>query len=131
VYTNAPYNRLITYNGSQPFTAGTATAEYVAGWDDAAAFPWLPGHFPATEGWAAMVDANGFGVGIVNGEQSSFVGGFAGQKGPGGPTDASTGYLAPTASVAIPPTGESRFTFHLVVGNVDTIRAFAWQVQGH
>ena len=130
VYSNAPFYRLITYNGTMPFTADVIV-EYSTGWDDAAAFPWLPGKFPATESWAAMVNKDGWGVGIVAPISTTFVAGFNGRKGPGGPEDVSTGYVAPTKQVSIPARGDFKFTFYLVLGDVATIRSFAWQVQGH
>lgn len=67
--------RLITYNGSRPFTAGSPLSELDASWDPSAAFPWVPGHFSATEHWAAMVDKHGWGVGIINPQREDFIGG--------------------------------------------------------
>ena len=130
VYTNAPFHRLITYNGSRPFTSD-AVVEYVPGWRTGGGFPWVPGHFRATESWAAMVNQDGWGVGIVSPSTTDFLGGFSGKKGPGGSSDPSTGYIAPTANVPIIPQGEFSFTFYLVLGDVPTIRSFAWQVQEH
>lgn len=128
VYSNAPFHRLITYNGSRPFTSD-ALAEYSPGWDASAGLPWVPGAFPATESWAAMVNEEGWGMGVVSPSTTTFLGGFSGTKGPGGSADPSTGYIAPTATVSIPPRGEFKFTFYLVLGDVHTIRSFAQQVQ--
>ena len=55
--------------------------------------------------------------------------GGAGDKGEGGPSDSSTGYMAPVAMVSLPPDGTYAYTFYLVLGDVDTIRAYAQQVQ--
>ena len=122
VYANAPYYRLMS-------SAGGSVVEYDAGWNASAAFPWLPGAFTADEGWAALVDDTGYGVGVVMLGTSDFIGGFAGDKGEGGPSDSSTGYMAPVAMVTLPPDGTYAYTFYLVLGDVDTIRAYAQQVQ--
>ena len=75
------------------------------------------------------MDADGWGMGVVSPSTTTFIGGFSGTKGPGGSADPSTGYIAPTAMVRIPPRGEFKFTFYLVLGDVATIRSFAAQVQ--
>lgn len=122
VYSNGPYYRLMTsQNGS--------IVELDGGFDPSKPFPWIPGAFEADENWAALVDKNGFGMGIVNFDTTSFIGGFSGTKGSGGPEDPQTGYVAPVLNVALPAQGNYSYTFYLVLGDVDTIRAYATQVR--
>jgi hypothetical protein len=122
VYANGPYYRLLS-------SAGGAVVEYDAGWNESAgASPWVPGLFTADEHWAALVNEAGFGVGVVNLDTTDFLGGFSGAKGAGGPSDAPTGYIAPLRSLALPANATFRYTFYLVLGDVETIRAYAQQV---
>eukprot|EP00035_Acanthoeca_spectabilis_P031116 m.12525 g.12525 ORF g.12525 m.12525 type:complete len:370 (+) comp4558_c0_seq1:90-1199(+) len=125
VYSNSPYYRLVTYNGSAPYTHAP-TAEY-----DAINGPgergMRPGRFPATEHWAAFVDEDGFGMGIVCTVTDTFQANFYGNAGPGGSYDPSTGYI----SVALGPNDVFEFTFHLVLGNIAAIRSYAYTVAGH
>lgn len=103
-------------------TVEYSTAPYV---------PWTPGLFPATEHWAALVDDNNWGMGVVSPSLTQMLGGFAGRPGKGGPHDDPTGYLAPTARVALPRNAVYTFEFHLVLGDLPTIRSYAYQVMGH
>ena len=121
VYSNGPYYRIMTaQNGS--------VVELDGGFDPSKPFPWIPGAFDADEHWAALVNKDGFGMGIVNFDTTRFIGGFSGTKGHGGPYDPQTGYIAPVKSMAIPAEGTYAYTFYLVLGNVNTIRAYARQV---
>ena len=124
VYTNAPYHRLITYNGSAPYTRA-ATAEYnmISG-------PSIARGFPATEHWAAYVNDDGYGIGIVNLATSIFHANFY-----GGPDfsnqSMSTGYVSPVTDMVLEAQGVYEFTFHLVLGTVSSIRSYAYQVAGY
>lgn len=124
VYSNGPYYRLVTSEAGQ-------IKELMAGWNASNPFPWVPGAFTADENWAAMVDKSGFGMGVINYDTTNFIGGFSGAKGSGGPQDPATGYIAPVKSFAIPADTNYTFTFHLVLGNIDTIRAYAQQARPH
>jgi hypothetical protein len=122
VYSNGPFYRLMTSQGGK-------IVELQTGFDNSKPFPWIPGAFTADENWAALVNEDGFGMGVVSFETTSFIGGFSGKKGRGGPHDPPTGYIAPVKSVALPPQGSYQFTFWLVLGDVNTIRAYAQQVR--
>lgn len=128
VYSIGSLYHLVTYNGSAPWT-GAPTVEYQT--DPLHSPPWHPGGFPATEHWAALLDDSGWGMGVVNSATSTFLGGFSGPPGKGGPTDRPTGYIAPVDSIALPAKGDYSFTFHLVLGNLATIRSYASQVVPH
>ena len=128
VYSIGSLYHLVTYNGSQPWT-GQPTVEYAT--DPLVSPPWHPGAFPATEHWAALLDDSSWGMGVVNANVGRFLGGFAGPPGKGGPTDGPTGYIAPVDLVDLPAKGNFSFTFHLVLGDLGTIRSYASQVVPH
>ena len=130
VYSNGPFYRLITYNGTAPWT-GDATAEYITGFrgPGAKGGAWIPGTFTPTEKWAALVNEEGWGLGVVNHEVDVFLGGFSGTKGSGSSSSPNTGYIAPVASVQLPYNTSYTFTSYLVLGDVATIRAFAKQTR--
>eukprot|EP01063_Lacrimia_lanifica_P015526 TRINITY_DN2224_c0_g2_i2.p1 TRINITY_DN2224_c0_g2~~TRINITY_DN2224_c0_g2_i2.p1 ORF type:complete len:314 (+),score=94.71 TRINITY_DN2224_c0_g2_i2:224-1165(+) len=120
VYTVGSLDRLVTYNGSAPWT-GAALSEYATSGP-----PWVPGRFPATENWAAFVNTGGWGLGVVSPDLTTFLGGFNGFHGGNpGPYDSATGYIAPVKEVALPKNGAYTFTFYLVLGNLPDIRAYA------
>src|SRR5262249_54557818 len=79
----------------------------------------------ATEHWAALVDASGFGLGVFNSRVTQFLGGFAGDIGVGGPADDPTGYIAPVASEIIDWNIVYEYDYALVLGTLDQIRAYA------
>eukprot|EP00039_Didymoeca_costata_P005862 m.85323 g.85323 ORF g.85323 m.85323 type:complete len:338 (+) comp13004_c0_seq4:143-1156(+) len=132
VYTNGPYYRLITYIGDKPWT-NDATHEYVTGFrgPGAKGGAWIPGAFTPTEGWAALVDTDNWGLGVINFDTPQFLGGFSGPKGHGGPSDGPTGYIAPINTVTLPWNVTYSFTSYLVLGDLATIRSFAQQVRKH
>ena len=72
-----------------------------------------------------------FGLGVVNYDTTNFLGGFSGSKGSGGSSDPSTGYLSPLGKLALPWNVNFTFTFHLVLGDLDTIRSYAKQARPH
>ena len=120
VYTNGPYCRLITYTGDKPFTGGETTE--ITG-PTGSKFPWH--RFEATEGWAAQVNAEGFGLGVVSQECVKFLGGFHGKLGAGAANDDPTGYIAPIRKEVLPPEGATEFEYALVLGRVEDVRALA------
>jgi hypothetical protein len=124
VYSNAPYYRLVTFQGGHQKVFDT-------GFSSQTNF-WTPGRFSADENWAAMMNKDlTFGMGVVNYNTTTFVGGFSGQKGHGGSTDPSTGYVSPVAKASLPWNAQFSFTFHLVLGDLNTIRSYAHQARPH
>ena len=77
---------------------------------------------------AALVNTDGFGLGVVNTNVEQFLGGFSGDKGSGGPHDSPAGYIAPIKAVQLAPTVDFSFTSHIVLGNLKDIRAYAVDV---
>jgi hypothetical protein len=111
-------HRLFTYTGDKPFQGDALTEIENAGppWD----------YWNSTESWSALVDDEGFGVGVFHPGALLTVGGFHGPKGRGGPRDGSTGYIAPLHTEVLDHdiVYESRAT--LIVGDLEKdIRAYA------
>lgn len=118
VYTRATLTQLKTYSGPQPFTGAAITT-----------LPNTPppswGSFRGTEGWAAYVDANDWGLGVVLPGNVSFKGGFFTSGSATLPTSPSTGYIAPLRAEILDHDIVYDYTYHLVLGKVADIRAFA------
>jgi hypothetical protein len=92
VYTNGPYHKLMTYTGAEPFADGPLT-EIPKQNHPPGGIRWR--HWKATENWAALVNDDDWGLGVWHPGVYSFIGGFAGKPGSGGPKDGPTGYIAP------------------------------------
>ena len=78
---------------------------------------------------AALVDKNGYGVGVVNHNADVFLGGFSATKGAGTSSSVNSGYLAPIANVQIQYNATYTYISYLVLGNIETIRSFAEQTR--
>ena len=115
VYTVGTLNTLHTYTGDKPFTNGATQTIVNAG------PPWA--YWVGTEGWAAYTDANQFGVGVYHPTARRFIGGFAGQRGVGGPNDPSTGYISPLHVDVLDHNIVYEFEYDLIVGSLAQIRA--------
>ena len=113
VYTNGAWYRLVSYLGDKPFTNDALT-------DLPVVFPWTS--WQATENWTALVDKNGFGLGVVSPNNPTTIGGFAGTPGAGGPQDFPTGYIAPLHYEILDHDIEYGYNYFLVVGSLDEIR---------
>jgi hypothetical protein len=116
-YTIGKLHRLITYVGDRPFEGQPLVRIPNAG------PPWA--HFTASENWAALVDDQGFGMGVIHPGVYSFQGGFAGQPGIGGPKDDPTGYIAPSRQEILDHDIVYVYRYILAVGSLDEIRAAA------
>jgi len=67
------------------------------------------------------------GFGIFNPAVNRFLGHFFGVKGEGGPHDSNTGYVAPYDTLDLRWNIVYSYKFAIVLGNLQTIRAFAYQ----
>ena len=115
VYTTGYLHRLFTYSDTEPFTKSPAK-ELPTG-------PNSPNAFLATEHWAAMVDNDGWGLGVYQPEATEMLGRFFGDHpGKGGPTDDATGYIAPINQEILDWNIVYNFSFYLILGDLDTIR---------
>jgi hypothetical protein len=117
VYTNGPWDKIITYTGDQPYTGDAVRT--------------LPSQFPwqgveATENWVALVNDAGTGVGVWEPDVYHFSTGFFGTPGAGGPSDSPTGYIAPNDTEILDHNIDYSFHYDLIVGNVDAIRKYVY-----
>jgi hypothetical protein len=117
VYCVGTLHHLWTYDGKLPFTGGSLSEITNAG------PPWAG--WNATENWAALVNSEGTGVGIVHPGVFRFIGGFNSKKANGGPKDNATGYMAPLRQEILDHNIVYDYRYALVVGNLESIRAFA------
>lgn len=121
VYSNGAYHRLVTYNGSAPYTEA-AISEY-NNQGEPSVRGRHPGPFPATEHWAAYVNDDGYGMGIVSLETDTFHGHYYG-------ANANCSYVSPIKEMTLLAHGVYNFTFHLVLGDIAAIRSYAYKVAG-
>lgn len=118
VYVNAPFHRLVSYTGAEPFSGGpTSVIPRPADKPDT----WS--HWFATERWAALVNDEGWGLGLWNPGCLHFIGGFAGRPGPNDPRSLATGYLAGQTQEILDHNISHEYHCELIVGDVETIRA--------
>jgi hypothetical protein len=123
VYTNGPFHRLMTYTGDKPFGGGElARIEHQLGQGGQA---WA--HWSATENWAALVNDDGWGLGVWNPGAYAFSGGFAGKAGKGGPTDGPTGYIAPNRREILDWNVRHEYGYTLILGDLKAIRAYVYE----
>lgn len=124
VYTIGKLHRLMTYTGDRPFTEGSLKE-----------IPNLPGEeskpkwstFFATEHWAALVDDNDWGLGIIHPGAVRFLGGFHGKANTGGPDDDPTGYVAAVRQEVLDHNIIYEYRYTLVLDSLANIRKAAYQ----
>ena len=120
VYTIGELYQLWTYSGASPWSGGELSQ---------VSYP-VPGPpwqgFTASENWAAFTDSQSFhyGVGVFHRNVSSFLGGFHGTQGQGGPSDDNTGYIAPVGTRDIVWNDDFVWCYHLAIGYIDDIRQY-------
>jgi hypothetical protein len=117
IYLNAPFHKLVSYTGGKPFTNDALTelkrpAEKPEKWAE-----WI-----GTERWAALVNDDGWGVGLWNPSCLAFTGGFDGRAGPNDTRAPATGYLAGQALMMMDHDMRHDYRCELIVGSVDEIR---------
>jgi len=120
LYTTGDAYRLFTYDGTTPFT-GAPLREVT---DDRGGF-FVPGpSFLATEHWAALVNDEGFGVGLFEPSLTR----FSGIPGNEYAVDYGwiNGYLASSTTENLDSTPVYTYDYTLVVGSLDNIRAYAF-----
>lgn len=116
VYANAAFPRVVSYQGSRPFT-GDAVAPVPA---PQGKHPWS--FWIGTEGWAALLDEKDHGLGLITPGRVHFTGGFAGQPGPNDTHGNSTGYLAGQGQEILDHDIVYEFRYELVLGTLAQIR---------
>ncbi len=118
VYTNGPWWRLMTYIGDKPYTGGELT-------QTPAAFLWKI--VTPTENWSALVNNEGWGLGIYEPGVYTIAGGFAGKPGKGGPKDGPTGYIAPEMDQILDHNIDTAYQYVLILGTVKEIRDYVYK----
>ncbi|HWK58488.1 MAG TPA: hypothetical protein VNQ80_14180 [Parapedobacter sp.] len=123
VYTNAAFHNIVTYTGTNPFawdTIDTIDNENISG-------PVQWSYWQSTEKWAATLNDDGWGLGILNNKTQNYVGGFAGQKGvSGGTNDAPTAYIAPIRTEILDSDIKYDYDYTLIVGSLEQIRGYVY-----
>ena len=124
VYTNATWYKLVSYIDTKPFTGGKIRE--ICNKENGRGWPWET--FYPTESWAALVDDEGYGLGVYNGQTNRFGGGFYGEKGVRDPIDQNTGYITPSAGEIIDHNIVYTYNYALIVGTVDEIRETVYKL---
>lgn len=119
VYVNAPFYRLITYTGDQPFL-DSKTEQLDT--QPKSHHPWIS--WQATEGWAALVNESGWGLGVWSPTSQHFTGGFAGKPGPNDPKSIATGYIAPLSTETLDYKIEYEYHARFILGTTEEIREY-------
>jgi hypothetical protein len=83
--------------------------------------------FAATEHWAALVDDDEWGLGVIHPDVVRFLGGFSGKPNTGGPDDNPTGYIAPVRQEILDHNIVYEFRYTLVLDNLANIRKEAYK----
>jgi hypothetical protein len=116
-YPVASLNHIFAYTGTLPFTSGALTQIPNS---------WPPTYFRATENWAAAVDNNNFGVGIVKPGTAIFGGGAYLPGGGSGTIDDNTAYLSPLYKEILDYNIIYTYEYNLIVGTLGGIRQYAF-----
>jgi hypothetical protein len=123
VYTIGTLHRLMTYVGDAPFSNGSLTEiPKLSSQDDKP--QWTT--FFATEHWAALVDDDDWGLGVIHPSVVRFLGGFYGRAHDGGPHDDPTGYLAPVRQEVLDHNIVYEYRYSLVLDTLTNIRKEAY-----
>lgn len=120
VYLNAPFHRVVSYTGPEPFT-GAPVSEIPRPSPNPSAWS----NWRATERWSALVDDEGWGLGLWNPSCVEFGGGFAGKVGPNEPRSAGTGYVTAQSVEILDHNIDWGYRCELILGTVAQIRARA------
>jgi hypothetical protein len=124
VYTTGKLHRLVTYTGDEPFTQAPLreipkrpAKDHRPQWTT----------FFATEHWAALVNDDDWGLGIIHPGVVRFLGGFSGRPNTGGPDDAPTGYVAPVRQEILDHDIVYDYQYTLVLASLTNIRKEAYR----
>ncbi|HSH95899.1 MAG TPA: hypothetical protein VK968_17265, partial [Roseimicrobium sp.] len=123
VYANAAFHRVVSYTGAHPFT-GESVSEIPK---STGKHPWS--FWQATENWAALLDGEDRGLGLITPGRVHFTGGFAGRSGPNETRGNSTGYLAGQGQEILDHNITCEFRYELVAGSLKEIRERAMAVR--
>ncbi|QJW88139.1 hypothetical protein HNV11_01465 [Spirosoma taeanense] len=116
VYLNAPWYRMVTYTGMQPFTNG-AVSEFTDR-DMITRY--------ATENWIALLNDQGRGVGLYKAGEFRYRTAFFGNSRAGNEFDEASSYMNSDGFIQIDHNGQYEFEYTLVVGSLTDIRQYAY-----
>lgn len=126
VYTIGKLHRLVTYTGGEPFA--NQPVEEIPQPPASNGMPrWA--NFFATEHWAAHVDDNDWGLGVIHPGVVRFLGGFYGKPNTGGPEDDPTGYIAPVRKEILDQNIVYEYRYSLVLDTLVNIRKEAYRLR--
>ncbi|MBX3239614.1 MAG: hypothetical protein KIT80_20190 [Chitinophagaceae bacterium] len=126
VYTNAPWHKLITYQGDRPFTNDTLSQIKNFNSTNTPDIQWA--YWQATESWAANVDKNNYGLGVWNSGVQQFSGGYYGDSlFVGGSHDGPTAYIAPIGMEILDHNITYDYHYTLILGTLDEIRNYVYK----
>ncbi len=124
VYTTGKLHRLVTYTGDEPFTQSPLqeipkrpAKDHRPQWTT----------FFATEHWAALVNDDDWGLGVIHPGVVRFLGGFSGRPNTGGPDDDPTGYVAPVRQEILDHNIVYEYQYTLVLDSLTNIRKEAYR----
>jgi hypothetical protein len=124
-YTIGKLSNLYTYSGNEPFTNGTLR-RIMRYTPLGGKNPWL--QFLATEGWAAHVDDDNWGVGLFRPSGVvSFSGGFMGTPNQGGAMDMNNGYMGVIQKDILDYNIVYSYEYVLILGRLSEIRDYAYR----
>jgi hypothetical protein len=124
VYTIGKLHRLMTYAGDSPF-ADRPLSEIPRRTAKEGRAPWTT--FFASEHWAALVDDDDWGLGVIHPDVVRFLGGFSGKPNTGGPNDDPTGYVAPVRQEILDRNIVYEYRYTLVLDSLANIRKQAYK----
>jgi hypothetical protein len=124
VYPVSYLSRLVSYRGSAPFTGEPVEELEVI---NLASGFW--GVYPdeITEHWMAFVDEDGYGLAVYNNATINFIAGRSGEPGQWS-REGGTSYIAPLTRVALNKTSVYEYSYYLIVGHLDAIRADIYEI---
>ncbi|MDR0680775.1 MAG: T9SS type A sorting domain-containing protein [Dysgonamonadaceae bacterium] len=128
VYPISALNNLYSYFGDAPFTGAAIVNTEVIQLESGFWGRYTPGNgnFPS-EKWMAFVDDNGWGLGVYSPQATEFLAGRSGYAG-GESTSFWTGYIAPLRVEALMKNSVTEYSYYLVVGTLDEIRAKIYEI---
>lgn len=126
VYPISELEYLYGYIGESPFTFDSLSKPSVINLSNGF---WGRYH-EVSEHWMAFVDDQGFGIGVYNPQCTYFLAGMSGSPGHGA-LNASTSYIAPIKKEALSKNSIYDYSYYIIVGTVDEIRAKVYELNGN
>ncbi len=122
VYVNGKFCNMITYSGMNPFTNESTTTYFDASTPMSETETWKS--YTSTENWMALVNNDGYGLGVYQPISSSFLSGFVGEKATSASTDKdyASGYISPIVTLSLDHNIVWDYNYSLFLGTVKQIR---------